>query len=64
MFTDYQIIIEQSAHSLKTTAENMVKQGWIPLGDITAVADPKHCYVEFMLQMVKIDPATGFTGIP
>ena len=51
---DYDIIIEQTAKDLRIKAKGMVQSGWMPLGDITAVHNPKTGVTEYMLQMIKI----------
>lgn len=58
IYSDYQIVIEQTSADLKKTCEALVNCGWIPVGDITAVHNPHHGMTEFLLQMGKIDPAT------
>jgi len=58
IFSDYQIIIEQTSKGLKTTVEALVKQDWIPIGDITAVHNPGSGLTEFLLQMGRIDPTS------
>lgn len=56
MFVDYHLFAEQTIKDLRAKVEPLVKSGdWVPIGDVTAIHNPKQNVTEYILQVGKLD---------